>query len=110
MPRDRKHSNGGRPNRTTEHGFWKATGSDRKIVSLSEPKRVMGLRKTLVFYEGRAPRGSKTDWIMNEYRLPDNYVLNNKVYQSIIQSFLSTNLYYVGSIKKLILPCSGNRV
>lgn len=72
VPRDRKHSNGGRPNRTTKHGFWKATGSDRKIVSLSEPKRVIGLRKTLVFYQGRAPRGSKTDWVMNEYRLPDN--------------------------------------
>uniref|UniRef100_A0A803MCF9 NAC domain-containing protein n=1 Tax=Chenopodium quinoa TaxID=63459 RepID=A0A803MCF9_CHEQI len=78
VPRDRKHSNGGRPNRTTEHGFWKATGSDRKIVSLSEPKRVIGLRKTLVFYQGRAPRGTKTDWIMNEYRLPDNYVLPKK--------------------------------
>ncbi|MCI51081.1 protein FEZ-like, partial [Trifolium medium] len=21
---------------------------------------------------GRAPRGTKTDWVMNEYRLPDN--------------------------------------
>lgn len=72
VPRDRKHSNGGRPNRTTKHGFWKATGSDRKIVSMSEPNRVLGLRKTLVYYQGRAPRGSKMDWIMNEYRLPDN--------------------------------------
>ncbi|KAL9415574.1 hypothetical protein AB3S75_043798 [Citrus x aurantiifolia] len=71
VPRDRKHGSGGRPNRTTEHGFWKATGSDRKIVSLSDPKRVIGLRKTLVFYEGRAPKGHKTDWVMNEYRLPD---------------------------------------
>ncbi|KAK8518667.1 hypothetical protein V6N13_018054 [Hibiscus sabdariffa] len=71
VPRDRKHGSGGRPNRTTENGFWKATGSDRKIVSLSEPKRVIGLKKTLVFYKGRAPRGSKTDWVMNEYRLPD---------------------------------------
>ncbi|XP_030523160.1 NAC domain-containing protein 6 [Rhodamnia argentea] len=72
VPRDRKHGSGGRPNRTTKHGFWKATGSDRKIVSLSDHKRVLGLRKTLVFYEGRAPRGSKTDWVMNEYRLPDD--------------------------------------
>nr|AGV29479.1 putative NAC domain class transcription factor [Tamarix hispida] len=72
VPRDRKHGNGGRPNRTTEHGFWKATGSDRKIVSLLGHNRVLGLRKTLVFYRGRAPRGSKTDWVMNEYRLPDN--------------------------------------
>ncbi|XVF00795.1 hypothetical protein REPUB_Repub04eG0032400 [Reevesia pubescens] len=71
VPRDRKHGSGGRPNRTTENGFWKATGSDRKIVSLSDPKRIIGLKKTLVFYRGRAPRGSKTDWIMSEYRLPD---------------------------------------
>jgi len=72
VPRDKKHGSGGRPNRTTEKGFWKATGSDRKIVTLSDPKRIIGLRKTLVFYMGRAPSGRKTDWVMNEYRLPDN--------------------------------------
>ncbi|KAE8672890.1 putative NAC domain-containing protein 94 [Hibiscus syriacus] len=79
VPRDRKHGSGGRPNRTTENGFWKATGSDRKIVSLSEPKRIIGLKKTLVFYKGRAPRGSKTDWVMNEYRLPDGCPLPKDV-------------------------------
>ncbi|CAI0469056.1 unnamed protein product [Linum tenue] len=72
VPRDRKHGSNGRPNRTTEKGFWKATGSDRKIWRMSEPKRQIGLRKTLVFYQGRAPRGTKTDWVMNEYRLPDS--------------------------------------
>ncbi|KAL5706235.1 NAC domain-containing protein 6 [Ranunculus cassubicifolius] len=72
VPRNRKQGNGGRPNRTTEHGFWKATGSDRQIRSLNDPKRVIGLKKTLVFYQGRAPRGTKTDWVMNEYRMPDN--------------------------------------
>ncbi|GER35914.1 NAC domain-containing protein [Striga asiatica] len=74
VPRDRKNgSSVGRPNRTTETGFWKATGSDRKILSITDPKKkILGLKKTLVFYEGRAPRGRKTDWIMNEYRLPDS--------------------------------------
>lgn len=72
VPRDRKHGSGGRPNRTTEKGFWKATGSDRKIFGLSDPKRQLGLKKTLVFYKGRAPRGNKTDWVMNEYRLLDS--------------------------------------
>ncbi|XP_057769154.1 NAC domain-containing protein 6-like [Salvia miltiorrhiza] len=72
VPRDRKHGGGGRPNRTTAKGFWKATGSDRQIMGGSDPKQTLGLKKTLVFYEGRAPRGRKTNWIMNEYRLPDN--------------------------------------
>ncbi|XP_037431709.1 NAC domain-containing protein 22-like [Triticum dicoccoides] len=72
VPRDRKAGSCGRPNRTTERGFWKATGSDRAIRSTGDPKRVIGLKKTLVFYQGRAPRGTKTDWVMNEYRLPDN--------------------------------------
>nr|WLO57483.1 NAC transcription factor 24 [Rheum palmatum] len=76
VPRERKASNGGRPNRTTEKGFWKATGSDRKVFGLSDPKRVIGYRKTLVFYRGRAPKGTKTDWIMSEYRLPDNCSLS----------------------------------
>ncbi|RRT66877.1 hypothetical protein GW17_00053089 [Ensete ventricosum] len=71
VPRDRRQTSGGRPSRTTERGFWKATGCDRPVRSAADPKRLIGLKKTLVFYEGRAPRGTKTDWVMNEYRLPD---------------------------------------
>ncbi|XBI05088.1 hypothetical protein VPH35_133289 [Triticum aestivum] len=68
VPRDgaRKHAA-----RTTERGFWKATGSDRAVRCAADPKRLVGLKKTLVYYQGRAPRGTKTDWVMNEYRLPD---------------------------------------
>ncbi|PSS36582.1 NAC domain-containing protein [Actinidia chinensis var. chinensis] len=72
VPRDRRHGHGGRPNRTTKEGFWKATGSDRPIHCSSNPKKILGIKKTLVFYGGRAPRGSRTDWVMNEYRLPDD--------------------------------------
>ncbi|AQK80865.1 NAC domain-containing protein 22 [Zea mays] len=70
-------SSGARPSRTTERGFWKATGSDRAVRCAHDPKRLIGLKKTLVYYEGRAPRGTKTDWVMNEYRLPDACNNNN---------------------------------
>ncbi|KAK1397044.1 NAC domain-containing protein [Heracleum sosnowskyi] len=65
-PRDRKYPNGSRPNRVAGSGYWKATGTD-KLIS-SEGKKV-GIKKALVFYIGKAPRGSKTNWIMHEYRL-----------------------------------------
>ncbi|CAN8259227.1 unnamed protein product [Cochlearia groenlandica] len=65
-PRDRKYPNGSRPNRVAGSGYWKATGTD-KVIS-TEGRRV-GIKKALVFYVGKAPKGTKTNWIMHEYRL-----------------------------------------
>ncbi|KAL1533603.1 No apical meristem (NAM) protein [Salvia divinorum] len=66
-PRERKYPNGSRPNRAAGSGYWKATGADKPI---GHPKSV-GIKKALVFYSGKAPRGEKTNWIMHEYRLAD---------------------------------------
>ncbi|XP_009420916.2 protein FEZ-like [Musa acuminata AAA Group] len=68
-PRDRKYKNSARPNRVTGAGFWKATGTDRPIYS-SEGNKCIGLKKSLVFYRGRAAKGIKTEWMMHEFRLP----------------------------------------
>lgn len=68
-PRDRKYRNSARPNRVTGAGFWKATGTDRPIYS-SQGTNCIGLKKSLVFYKGRAAKGIKTDWMMHEFRLP----------------------------------------
>ncbi|XP_040256164.1 NAC domain-containing protein 30 isoform X2 [Aegilops tauschii subsp. strangulata] len=66
--KDRKYPSGTRTNRATAAGFWKATGRDKPVTS-SKSQGVIGMRKTLVFYRGRAPNGRKTDWIIHEYRL-----------------------------------------
>ncbi|KAL4591991.1 hypothetical protein LXL04_004968 [Taraxacum kok-saghyz] len=75
-PRDRKYPNGVRPNRMAGSGYWKATGTDRPIMG-SMGEDMVGVKKGLVFYKGRPPRGVKTDWIMHEYRLLDTVTCNS---------------------------------
>ncbi|XP_062222625.1 NAC domain-containing protein 7-like [Phragmites australis] len=67
--KDKKYPTGTRTNRATTAGFWKATGRDKPIYTKSY---LVGMRKTLVFYRGRAPNGQKSNWIMHEYRLETN--------------------------------------
>ncbi|KAJ4770949.1 NAC domain-containing protein 42 [Rhynchospora pubera] len=71
--RGRKYRNSIRPNRVTGSGFWKATGIDRPIYSSNSGNaECIGLKKSLVYYRGSAGKGTKTDWMMHEFRLPSN--------------------------------------
>ncbi|KAG8100780.1 hypothetical protein GUJ93_ZPchr0013g33936 [Zizania palustris] len=68
--RGRKYRNSIRPNRVTSSGFWKATGIDRPICAAAGDGGCIGLKKSLVYYRGSAGKGTKTDWMMHEFRLP----------------------------------------
>ncbi|XP_073312125.1 NAC transcription factor 56-like [Primulina huaijiensis] len=76
-PRDRKYPNGARPNRAATSGYWKATGTDKPVLTAGGTQKV-GVKKALVFYGGKPPKGMKTNWIMHEYRLTGNKPSNTK--------------------------------
>lgn len=76
--KEAKYVKGRRANRATGAGYWKATGKEKQVaVSVPAPAPkggerqavVVGMKRSLVFYRGKAPSGQKTDWVMHEYRL-----------------------------------------
>lgn len=94
--RDRKYPTGVRTNRATNAGYWKTTGKDKEIFTGQPPAtpELVGMKKTLVFYKGRAPRGEKTNWVMHEYRLHSKSIpKSNKVNNSIDSIFKLTTIH-----------------
>ncbi|XP_041006961.1 NAC domain-containing protein 82-like isoform X3 [Juglans microcarpa x Juglans regia] len=75
-PVERKYLNGARMNRATEFGYWKTTGKDRPVHYSEE---LVGLIRTLIFHQGKAPGGQRTNWVLHEYRLEGKYLINNGV-------------------------------
>ncbi|CAM0949929.1 unnamed protein product [Alopecurus aequalis] len=74
--KEAKYVKGRRANRATGAGYWKATGKEKQVAVSVPPPRggdrqaaVVGMKRSLVFYRGKAPSGEKTDWVMHEYRL-----------------------------------------
>ncbi|KAJ8483702.1 hypothetical protein OPV22_016187 [Ensete ventricosum] len=68
--REAKYRNGSWSNRAARSGYWKkATRKDEQITSPRCSSQVVGMKKVLVFYRGKPPTGTKTDWVMHEYRL-----------------------------------------
>ncbi|OEL17980.1 NAC domain-containing protein 79 [Dichanthelium oligosanthes] len=72
-----KFPSGLRTNRATRAGYWKSTGKDKAVLRQQQHGRgggdPAGVKKTLVFYRGRAPTGDRTNWVMHEYRLAQGH-------------------------------------
>ncbi|KAH7512194.1 hypothetical protein FEM48_Zijuj12G0064700 [Ziziphus jujuba var. spinosa] len=77
IERQESEARGGRPNRLTSTGYWKATGSPNNIYS--SDNRIIGVKRTMVFYIGRAPSGRKTEWKMNEYKATEGEAYSSSV-------------------------------
>nr|AFN55273.2 NAC domain-containing protein [Tamarix hispida] len=100
-PRDRKYPNGSRPNRVAGSGYWKATGTDKIITT--QGRRKVGIKKALVFYIGKAPKGNKTNWIMHEYRLSDPPTRNGSS-SSKLDAWVLCRIYKKSSASSTKLP------
>jgi No apical meristem (NAM) protein len=95
----------------TGSGFWKATGIDRPIYPSSGTtagmeRMCIGLKKSLVYYRGSAGKGTKTDWMMHEYRLPLDSKNDDSappsMQEAVRNHFLSTvSLYLKSSITSI---------
>nr|GMD19765.1 NAC domain-containing protein 90-like [Ipomoea batatas] len=59
-------SRGGKPKRLTPQGYWKAAGIP--ALMYSNNNEIIGGKRTMIFYRGRAPTGIKTEWKMIEYK------------------------------------------
>ncbi|KAE8670659.1 hypothetical protein F3Y22_tig00112114pilonHSYRG00112 [Hibiscus syriacus] len=85
-------------NRATSQGYWKATGKDREV---RRNKKLMAMKKTLVFHSGRAPDGVRTNWVMHEYRLVEEEL--ERI--GALQGYVLCRVFH----KNNIGPPNGNR-
>ncbi|XP_031278391.1 NAC domain-containing protein 96-like [Pistacia vera] len=83
----KKYANSKQMARTTSEGtgYWKITGRDREVKN-KRSGEVIGIKKTLVFYEGRNPDTVRTSWVMNEF-----HSINAASSQAYLSFFL---IYY----------------
>ncbi|CAL0310531.1 unnamed protein product [Lupinus luteus] len=92
IPRQESEARGRRPKRLTPSGYWKATGSPNHVYS--KDNRLIGMKRTMVFYSGRASNGRKTDWKMNEYKaIEDEASSSNKIGPKLRHEFSLCRVY-----------------
>lgn len=62
--------------RAAGSGYWKPIGKGRQIVA-SISNHLIGIKKSLIFCEGKNSNDSTTQWIMDEYHLVGSGTIPN---------------------------------
>ncbi|KAL5800770.1 hypothetical protein ACOSQ3_032402 [Xanthoceras sorbifolium] len=93
---DQRHAKGGLIRRTTESGYWKATGRETNIFY---KKKLVGFKRIFIFHFGKAPTGKKTPWIMHEFRVNPTLIpaANNALDNAIrtkVESYVVCKIHY----------------
>ncbi|KAG5251510.1 hypothetical protein OIU77_024981 [Salix suchowensis] len=76
-PRDLKYASGKCYNRRTKAGYWQST-CQGKPIKTKRTKKVIGIRKNLVFHEKAGKTSRRTRWIIYEYDNITNSSQSNK--------------------------------
>ncbi|XP_056169333.1 NAC domain-containing protein 90-like [Syzygium oleosum] len=103
-PMQEREARGGQPSRSMATGYWKATVSPGYVYS--SDNKVIGVKKSMVFYVGKAPTGRKTQWKLNEYRAielsptnPNSTSSNISIPKvNVLFQFLDLYIYLIDSI------------
>ncbi|GAB2219083.1 hypothetical protein Droror1_Dr00006711 [Drosera rotundifolia] len=59
------------PSRVTNAGVWKLMGTEESIYSSTNGRKI-GLKSSYVFHLGQISQDASTEWIMQEFRLPES--------------------------------------
>ncbi|XP_024162502.1 NAC domain-containing protein 53 [Rosa chinensis] len=87
----RKYKTSDRSNRQTEKGYWHETSKEVPVVNTNDKSKVIGRKRFLVFYKGRASRKEKTNWVMQEYFVPEGEHETNLVLCRIKQKSVGSS-------------------
>ncbi|XP_019158199.1 PREDICTED: NAC domain-containing protein 92-like [Ipomoea nil] len=74
---------------TTYSGFWITTGKDTQIF---KGETLVGMKRSMVYYRGRAPTITKTNWLMHEYSLERSYLSSLQNEWVICKVFLENKM------------------
>lgn len=56
--------------------------------------RIVGMKKTLIFHEGKAPKGDRTDWVMYEYKMEDEDLVSAGFSKVFYCPLMISSLHY----------------